>query len=58
MKATGALMKAKIRGNYTALTKLFLENGFISRKLCEIVKEKVKETTGALKESKHQWFDA
>jgi len=30
-----------------------LENGFISRKLFEIVKEKVKETTGALKESKH-----
>jgi hypothetical protein len=30
-----------------------LEKGFISRKLFEIVKEKVKETTGALKESKH-----
>jgi len=30
-----------------------LEKDFISRKLFEIVKEKVKETTGALKESKH-----
>jgi Ribonuclease G/E len=30
-----------------------LEKGFISSKLFEIVKEKVKETTGALKESKH-----
>jgi predicted RNA-binding protein associated with RNAse of E/G family len=30
-----------------------LEKGFISRKLFEIVKEKVKKTTGALKESKH-----
>ena len=30
-----------------------LEKDFISRKLFEIVKEKVKKTTGALKESKH-----
>jgi hypothetical protein len=54
MKVTGAFAKAKIRGNYiTALIKLLLENVFINSKLFEIVKEKVKETTEASKESKH-----
>lgn len=46
MKAMGALMKAKIRGNYTtALTKLLLEKDFLSKVLFEKIREKVKEIT-------------